>query len=97
MYVCKKHACSNLSFMYVCSSTYLSTYMNSIKHSVYSIIKHSLIIKPVVLIDFVKKEKKYTYVYKLHIRYSICEEISFTNPVKMFRKWDTYVYSSQSA
>ena len=54
-----KHACSNLSFMYVCSSTYLSTYMNSIKLSVYSIIKHSdNQTSAMVLIDFVKKKRE---------------------------------------
>ena len=68
--------------MYVCSSTYLPTYMNSIKHSVYSIIKHSLIIKPVVLIDFVKKRNLCISHYKLHIGYSISVEINFTYPVK---------------
>ena len=53
--------------------------MDSIKHSVYSIIKHSLIIKPVVLIDFVKKRNLCISHY---IGYSTSVEIDFTYFVK---------------
>ena len=55
--------------------------MNSIKHSVYSIIKHSLIIKPVELIDFVKKYLCKSH-YELHIGYSITVSI-FENEIGM--------------